>query len=318
MPSVSLKAVSLQNSRSVSFMSFASLFIWSSCLALSKLLLLKNMAAARLCGNTAFACTCGTCFTRFNCWKWNSSVVALQIETSWRVGDAFPTFISCSCITDDLYWQWWHLISLCGTRQKLQKCSSFPGIGKRDSLWPEQRNNGMRAQRKAIWTIHWAVLHCPPTFLQCPTSWVLWELRSSTACRQHQVCIKYYLVHIVAKCPTASSSEDTSSSISDAFSSSCFGHIYRGSPWFMCHVFLILQDVEDASFQPTLFGRFDPLDFACSSWRYDWDSGEPCFEASTSNLKGQGCVYQVYWCENDAETCRIDPSRQIIRMNGRK
>ena len=44
-----------------------------------------------------------------------------------RVGEAFPTFISCSCITDDLHWQWWHLISLCGTRQKLQKCSSFGG-----------------------------------------------------------------------------------------------------------------------------------------------------------------------------------------------
>ena len=87
--------------------------------------LLLNMAAARPSGNTAFACTCGTCFTRFNCWGWNSSVVALKIETSWKVGDAFPTFISGSCITDDLYRQRWHLISLCGTRQKLQKCSSF-------------------------------------------------------------------------------------------------------------------------------------------------------------------------------------------------
>ena len=87
--------------------------------------LLLNTAAARPCGNTAFTCTCGTCFTRSNCWEWNSSVVALKIETSWRVGDDFPTFISGSCITDDLYWQRWHLISLCGTRQKLQKCSSF-------------------------------------------------------------------------------------------------------------------------------------------------------------------------------------------------
>ena len=45
--------------------------------------------------------------------------------TSWRVGNDFPPFISCRCITDDLYWQRWRLISLCGTRQKLQKCSSF-------------------------------------------------------------------------------------------------------------------------------------------------------------------------------------------------
>ena len=41
------------------------------------------------------------------------------------------------------------------------------------------------------------------------------------------------------------SNEDASSSISDAFSSSCFGHIFTR---FTCHVFLILQDVEDASF----------------------------------------------------------------------
>ena len=111
---------------------------------------LLNVTAARLCGNAAFTCTCGTCFTCINCWEWNSSVVALQIEASRRVGDTFPTFIFCTSITDDLYWQWWHLISLCffpiekwqrvtwlaleasttyrlhneKERQKLQKCSS--------------------------------------------------------------------------------------------------------------------------------------------------------------------------------------------------
>ena len=41
------------------------------------------------------------------------------------------------------------------------------------------------------------------------------------------------------------SNEDDGSSISDAFSSSCFGHIFTR---FTCHDFLILQDVEDASF----------------------------------------------------------------------
>ena len=55
--------------------------------------------------------------------------------------------------------------------------------------------------------------------------------------------------------PYRVSSEDISSSISDAFSSSCFGHIFT---WFMCHVFLILQDVEDASFQP-IFSGLIPL-----------------------------------------------------------
>ena len=41
-PNVSLKTVSLQSSRSLSFMSFACLLIWSSCLALWKLVLLKR------------------------------------------------------------------------------------------------------------------------------------------------------------------------------------------------------------------------------------------------------------------------------------
>ena len=63
-------------------------------------------------------------------------------------------------------------------------------IGKRDWLWPEQRNDGTHAQSCDLNDpLGGAALS--PTFLRCPMSWVLWERKSSTVCRQHQVCIKY-------------------------------------------------------------------------------------------------------------------------------
>ena len=58
----------------------------------------------------------------------------------------------------------------------------------------------------------------------------------------------------------------------------------------MCHVFLILQDVEDASFQP-IFSGLIPLISLVHPEGTAETSGEHCLEASTSNLKDQSCVY---------------------------
>ena len=89
-------------------------------------------------------------------------------------------------------------------------------------------------------------------------------------CRQHRA--------IGAKAP---SNEDTSSSISDAFSSTCFGHIFTR---FTCHVFLTLQDVEDASFQPTSSSLI-PLILLVPEGTAE--TANNAIKISASNLKGQ-------------------------------
>ena len=104
------------------------------------------------------------------------------------------------------------------------------GIGKRDSLWPEQRNNGIGAQSCISQRSIGRFLHnCPPHVVkQCPMSWVLWGLKSSTVCRQHRAV---YLVHTGASPnPPFEWRYQQKSRISDALeTSSCFGPTFDKS-----------------------------------------------------------------------------------------
>ena len=111
---------------------------------------LLNMTAARLCGKAAFTCTCVTCFTCINCWEsrmklfrgctsdWNITI------TKGRRHFSYVHFLQLH------YWRsvltMMTLDLVVWNTTEASEVFIVPVIGKRDSLWPEQRNNGMHAQ----------------------------------------------------------------------------------------------------------------------------------------------------------------------------